>query len=313
LDRTETILIHQAKSRIKAFVVLNPVAGESDPEMIKRIFDRHLDRGDWHYELYETTGTESLPEVIKLALNHDFDLFVVAGGDGTVAGVAGGLVHTGLPLGIIPVGTGNALARELNIPLDIEEAVSLLTGDHATVQIDTMQINEQYFTLNVTVGVSSSIIRSTGRASKRRFGRLAYIWSGIKGLFGFQPRNFKLQVDGQHYRFRASELAVLNAGILGGSPFRWGPNIHLNDGDLNVAIVRIRTFFDFFRLGWDVLRDRQKQDPNVRYLKVKHQVGVDSDRPLLVQADGEVIGQTPVRVKLVASALAVIVPKTTEL
>ncbi len=115
-------------------------------------------------------------------------------------------------------------------------------------------------------------------------------------------------VDDQRHRVRASELAVVNAGILGGSPFRWGPHIRLDDGLLDVAIVRVRTLFDYFRLAWDVLWNRQKQAPNIRYLQARQTIEINSDRPLVVQGDGEVIGRTPVQVQVVPNAVRVIVP-----
>jgi diacylglycerol kinase (ATP) len=292
----------------RVFVVLNPVAGHSDPEFIRQALDRHLASGNRTYQVYETTGQEQLSKVVRAALDEGFNLFVAAGGDGTVSGVAGGLIHSGTPLGIIPVGTGNALARELDIPLHPEDALKLLIGEHTLKCIDAMQVKERFFTLIISVGLTSIAIRDTGRESKRRLGRLAYIWTGLRGLLGFQPQRFTIIVDDQRHRVRASELAVVNAGILGGSPFRWGPHIRLDDGQLDIAIVRVRTLFDYFRLAWDVLWNRQKQDPNIRYLQARQTIEINSDRPLVVQGDGEVIGRTPVQVQVVPNAVQVIIP-----
>lgn len=291
----------------KMFVVLNPVAGRSEPETIRQALDRLLTYDNRGYEVYETTGREQLSEVVRAAIDEDFELVVAVGGDGTVSGVAGGLVRTSIPLGVVPVGTSNALARELDIPLHFEEALQLCFGKHATKVMDAMQVGDRIFLLNISIGLSSFTMR-TAREDKRRFGRLAYIWTGLRGLLGFQPQRFRLKVDGQSHHIRASELAIVNAGILGGSPFRWGPHIRLDDGQVDISIVRVRTALDYFRLVWDVLLNRQKQDPNIGYLQAQQSIEIDSGQPLLVQGDGEIIGRTPLRVQIIPNAVHVIVP-----
>lgn len=293
---------------MKIFVVLNPVAGQSKPETIRQALDRHLVQNNHSYEVYETTGQEQLSDVVRAAVDEDFDLFVAAGGDGTMSGVAGGLVQTGLPLGIIPIGTSNSLARELDIPLHPEEALRLCIGKHATKVIDTMQVKERFFLLNISLGLSSLTMFRTAREDKRRFGRLAYIWTGLRGLLGFRSQRLNLKIDGQSHHVRASELAIVNAGIFAGSIFRWGPQIRLDDGRVDISVVRVRTAFDYFRIGWDILLNRQKQDPHIRYFQARGNIEIDSDRPLLVQGDGEIIGRTPLRVQVVPHAVEMIVP-----
>jgi predicted polyphosphate/ATP-dependent NAD kinase len=124
------------ETRPKALVVLNPVAGNSDASIVRQALEENLGNGDWYYEIYETTGQERLADVVRAALGQDFDVFVAAGGDGTVSGVVNGLIHSKHPLGIIPVGTGNTLARELDIPLNIEDALGILIGEHEVRTID---------------------------------------------------------------------------------------------------------------------------------------------------------------------------------
>ena len=297
-----------------AFVVLNPVAGNSDPGLIRNAVERHLGGRGWTYEVYETTGRERVAEIVRAALKRGFEVAIAAGGDGTVSGVAGGLVHTGIPLAIIPVGTGNALARDLGLPLDLEGALGLLVDEHETrtIDVDAMQVGDRFLILNLGVGISALAVRGIEHTEKRRLGRIAYVWAGLVEFLGFQPQRFTVVVDGWSGQFRASEVMVLNSGGLGNPYVRWGSQIRPDDGRIDVRIVRAWTALDYLRLGWNFLLGQQKKDPGLQSLSAERSVAIRANRRLPVQGDGDLIGQTPVQVKVVPSAVRVIAPLAVE-
>jgi diacylglycerol kinase (ATP) len=200
----------------------------------------------------------------------------------------------------------------LGIPLDLHTALGLLTGDYAVRNIDAIQVENRFFVINVSTGVSSLTMRHTQRSLKRRWGPVAYIWRGIKWLVGFQPRRFSIVVDGEPRRLRASEVVVANSGVIGLLPFRWGAHVRLDDGKLDVCILRVRTVPDYLRLIWNILLGQQKRDPDVRYLSAERSIIINTDQPLPVQGDGEVIGHTPVQVQVAPKAVDVIVPAGVE-
>jgi diacylglycerol kinase family enzyme len=101
---------------------------------------------------------------------------------------------------------------------------------------------------------------------------------------------------------------VANSGILGQQPFRWGPDIRPDDGRLDVCVVRARTLLDYMQLSWYVLTGQHRRSPNVRYFTAERTVVIATGRPLPVQGDGEIIGETPVSIEVVPRAVAVIVP-----
>jgi YegS/Rv2252/BmrU family lipid kinase len=290
------------------FIVLNPAAGNCEADVARQAFRRHFGGVDWVYEVYETTGEERVAEIVRAALGRGVDLAVAAGGDGTISRVVDGLVHTGVPLGIVPIGTGNALARDLGIPLDLERALSLLTGEHTVVSVDAMQVDDRFCLLSVGIGISALMMRDTEREDKRRFGPIAYLWTGFAKLCGFQPCCFTLLVDGRRRQFRASEVTIANSGSLGDPAFRWGPQIRMNDGRLDVCIVRARTVLGYFGVIWNILLRRPRRDPRIRFLSGVQSITVDAQEPLPVQGDGEVIGQTPVYVQVVPGGVRVIAP-----
>lgn len=293
----------------RTYVVLNPVAGHSDPQLARRALERHFDEAGRPYELYETTGRERLWEVVQGALNRGFDRLVAVGGDGTVSGVADGLVGTGVPLGIVPMGTGNALARDLGIPLDLDGALRLLQESPATRQVDAMEVGGHYYFLHVGVGLSALTMRDTEQDSKRRFGRLAYIWAGLVQVTGVRLRRFAVTVDGRRHPMRASEVMVLNCGALGAPYLRLYQHVDLDDGRVDVYVLRGRTLLDYIRVAGRSLLGRERRDPSVRYLPAEGEVEIRAGRPLPVQADGDIVGEAPVRIAVVPRAVGVIVPE----
>jgi YegS/Rv2252/BmrU family lipid kinase len=292
----------------KVYVVHNPEAGSYDSALVREMLEQQFTDNNWEYTIYEITGQEEVTELVRAAAEQGYDLFVASGGDGTISSVASGLIGTGLPMAIIPAGTVNALARELKIPFDLGQALSLLGQQPAIAEIDALQVGEQFFLLQVGVGVSSLSMRETERDNIRRFGRLAYFWPGIKHLLNFQPQRFNLVVDGHRYRVRAAEVTVANASSLRGSPLRWGPNIRLDDGQVEACIIKARTALDYLRLGYNLVLKQESRDPSIRYLPVKQEITIDVNHPLPVEGDGEIIGKTPVQIQVVPKAVRIIVP-----
>jgi diacylglycerol kinase (ATP) len=294
----------KTKASTKTFVVLNPVAGERHPARIREGLERYFS----NYQVYETTGEEHIPAIVRKALNQQFKLVIAAGGDGTVSGVAGGLVYTDVPLGIIPTGTGNMLARGLGIPLDVKGALELLTDVHRIRDIDGMQIESDLFVLNISIGVSSAAMGGTDRQSKRRFGLAAYIWTILKQLLGFQPHRFSLVIDDRPLQVRAMEILIANGALPRMTDLPLGSDVAPDDGRLDLFILLARTALDYLKVAGNLLLGRQGRDATIRHLRAQRDLVIDANRTLPVQADGDVIGQTPVHVRVVNNAVKVIVP-----
>lgn len=297
-----------------AFVLLNPVAGDSGP-MVRRSLQRHLADAGWSWEYYETTEEDHVADVVRERVDaggQPIDLVVAVGGDGTMSGVAGGVARSGVPMGIVPVGTGDTLARELGIPVDPRGAMELLTGDHVLREIDAMVVGERFYVLNVSVGISGLMMRDTARVDKRRFGRAAYVWTGLRKLFGYQPHRFTVVVDGKTRVVRASEVAVVNSGALGDPSFRWSPKVALDDGRIDVCIIRAKSVADYVGVAVSVALRRHGEESAIEHVIAEERVVVDADPELPVQADGEFLGKPPVEVTVAPGAVGVVVPESRE-
>jgi YegS/Rv2252/BmrU family lipid kinase len=301
-----------ASQQPRVFVVLNPAAGKSNPDRIRQVVGEHLESFAEVYQIYTTTGEEDLGEVVGQALEEGFNRVWAAGGDGTVSGAANGLVNSGVPLGVIPAGTGNTLARDLGIPLDLEPACELLTGRHATRTIDVMQTSDRYFLLSVSVGVSAVMTTYSSRQQKDWMGTLSYIINGIRAVVfnSFWP--FEVEMDGQVRRCRASEINAANAGIIGFEPIRWGEDVRLDDGQVHLCRARVENLWEVFTVAFGVAFRRQKQLKELVCEPFSDYVEIRSQRSVPVQGDGEDHGTTPIRIDVVPGSLEIMVPREDE-
>ncbi|MGH2535774.1 MAG: diacylglycerol/lipid kinase family protein [Candidatus Promineifilaceae bacterium] len=293
---------------MQLFVVINPAAGRAQAEEVRRALARYLPPPKWQLTTYETSGRESVPDVVRQALADGAEWVLAAGGDGTVSAVADGLAGSGVPLGIIPAGTGNALAQELGIPQNIERAVQLLAGRPPARPLDAIQCDGRHFVLAVGTGMDAYAISGASRQAKRRLGRLAYLASTLKVALGVQPRVFTLVADGRRRRVRAAAILIANIGTLT-RPMRWGKHIQPDDGWIDICILRASNLLDILLVGWDILMPgRPRRDRNLRFWRARHQILVLADRPLPVQGDGEMIGQTPIELRVAPAAIQVLAP-----
>ncbi len=302
--------------RIKVLAILNPRSGSCTPEAVRLAIGEHLASAE--VVIHEVNPGDDLPAIIHGALARGFDPIIAAGGDGTVSTVANALVGTQAHLIIFPLGTANVLARELGIPIELDGACKLSAGrvnpgslagkHHEIVEIDAMRVQGHHYFTQIGVGIDSIMIRDTAVEHKRRFGRLAYLWTALITLVGFQPRRFSLTIDDRKLSRRASQVLVANTGMMGQAGLRWGPEIRPDDAKLDVCIARARSLVDFAVMFWHVLRRSHQKSRNVRYLVATQSVTIEAKHPLPVQADGEIIGPTPVHIELVPKALKVVVP-----
>lgn len=302
------------EEKTKTYVVLNPVAGVSEPGTVRERIESALLAHEFPFEIYETTGgrDENIKQVVRDAVRRGFKLFVSAGGDGTLSSVIDGLVGSDIPLVIIPTGTWNALARALEIPLQVDPAIDLLFQPHRIRAIDAMQVGQNYFVLSVSAGIGALAIKDVERKDKRRLGKLADLRKAVAELLEFRAFQFEVKIDGVLNKFRASELMVANTSILGIKALRLDPHIRMDDGKLNVCRIYANTLTEYLKLGLSMLRGDQERNWNMLCVEALQEVEIHSRSKLPVQGDGEVIGQLPVTVKLRPKAIQVLTPPHVE-
>lgn len=231
----------------------------------------------------------------------------VLGGDGTVMEVLGALAHSGVPVGILPGGTGNLVARSLGIPLSIERAVRLLSRGR-TVKMDLGVVGSgRYFAFSVGAGVDARMIAETSARGKRTFGPAAYALTAIR--CSLAPRSFHVRavVDGEVVERDAAAVMVANSGGVLNDLITLGPGIRSDDGRLDLCIFSPRGGAQAAALGWRLLTKRFDAHPTLLY-RSGREFRIECEPAQIYQADGELLGDTPFEARVEPGAATVITP-----
>ena len=293
---------------MRILIVVNPVAGRTKAGTIIDALQRQLKSSQGQLEFYETKGDEPVGDFVRQAIEDGIDRVYAVGGDGTVSEVVDGMALSGIPLGIIPAGTGNVVAQELGIPLNFDKACQMLASTSAVKEVDAIQVGEQFFILAVGTGIDAQVMESVSRERKRRYGPAAYAWSTMKVILGMQPRRFTIIADGKPFQTRAAVVLLSNVGTLT-RPLRWGPDIKPDDGRIDINIIRGKHMLDYLLTAYDVLPGGPRRIAHIRRLHASESVVVYADETLRVQGDGDLIGQTPLEARVVPGAIRVLVPQ----
>jgi diacylglycerol kinase family enzyme len=296
------------KAGSKALIVINPVAGFINPELMKRTCEQQFHAAGWRTTFCFTQKDKSLVDEIQKAVHDGVDLVVAVGGDGTIALVAAGLVNTNVPLGIIPAGTWNAIARHLYLPASPIRAIELMTGKHTVRKLDMMAVGNTVHAMNIGVGFSAKMNSGANRAEKRKMGILAYFRHFFKLLFGLEMPKYVIDLDGNIFHGRATEIFIANYGIAGLHLLDDSLDIHPDDGKVDVLLMQARTILDLPILIWHMFIKKEKRTPKYRQLSARKSLVIYTSPVSPVQGDGDLIGTTPIRVKVMPRSILVIAP-----
>jgi len=307
----------------RAAVVINPTKF-ADLPMIRQRITSTCHAAGWGDPLfYETTVADPGTGQARSAVAEGASVVCSLGGDGTVRAVACALVGTETPLGILPAGTGNLLARNLDLPVALDEAVgAALTGRNRRIDVGELVIGEvdaqgesvnggelvtEHFLVMGGMGLDALIMGGTNEVLKQRVGWAAYLLTGVKHLVSPEFRT-QLRLDSEpEFKRRARAVVIGNCGrLLGGLVLM--PDARVDDGKLDVVIASPRGFVGWAPVIARVLTRRRKGHATLDH-KVCREVRVRVDRPLPVQVDGDVVGEaTEINASLRPAALTVRVP-----
>lgn len=233
------------------------------------------------------------------------DMIIVAGGDGTCNAVVDAVVPWQLPVGILPLGTANDLARTLDIPEDIEGACQVI-ADGATRSIDLGRVNGKYFFNVASIGLSVSIARELSGEIKRRWGVLGYLWTAIRVTFRARPFRAEIRCDGKTWHVKTLQIAVGNGRFYGGG-MRVAEDAEIDDQKLDLYSLEVKHHWQVIWLFPALRRGCFKQCPDVRTLKGQR-FEIRTRKPRRINCDGELLSRTPATFELVPQCLQVYAP-----
>jgi len=238
----------------------------------------------------------------------DAEAVVVAGGDGSLNAAAPALVKTGLPLGIIPAGTANDLARTLGLPQDMEAAADVIAAGHRR-QIDLGEVNGHPFFNVASLGLSAELARQLTKETKRRFGRLGYAITALKVLTNARPFRAMIVSSDGAVRVKTLQIAVGNGRYYGGG-MAVDHRAEIDDSHLDLYSLEIGRVWKLLAMAYDFRKGRHGLWQEVRASR-DTSFEIRTRRPRPINADGELVTFTPARFGVLPRAVSVFVPSAT--
>lgn len=290
-------------------VVYNPIKASDD---LRRTITRQATATGWEDAIWlETTEENPGPAITDHVVSAGADRVIVAGGDGTVRIVADRLAETGIPMAVVPLGTGNLLARNLDIPLSEAEALEVAFGDH-TRDIDLIKVTVdgvpgEHFAVIGGLGVDAMIMDDTSPELKDVIGAGAYFIAAAKAL-GRTPINMQITLDDHRPRRRNAMIcAIGNVGMLAGN-LTLIPGAQPDDGRLDVYVASPHRLTHWLRVLLRLITLRPRADDRVDQWQASH-AEVRLDHPDPYQLDGDVAGDCrTLRAEVRPAALTICVP-----
>lgn len=218
----------------KILFVINPVSGSKSKDYIPNLIKQKFNKNEYDVKIIFTQFAGEATQLVKKHINKGFKSIVAVGGDGTVNEVASGIVETEAVLGIIPLGSGNGLARHLNIPLKPQKALDLIKKANIT-KIDYGKINDRKFFCTTGVGFDAHIGHVFSKLEGRGFKN--YIKATISEFRRYQPKRYEISMDGTTIMRDAFLITFANASQYGNNA-HIAPNADIQDGKLEVSIMR---------------------------------------------------------------------------
>jgi diacylglycerol kinase (ATP) len=287
-------------------VVFNPATGGGEAATRRHDTEAALAAAGLDARWLETTRDDPGQGLTRRAVAEGVDLVMAQGGDGTVMACVTGLAGTEVPLAVLPGGTGNLLATNLDIPSDLDGAVEVaLHGERR--RLDVAAMGDDRFVVMGGIGFDAAMLRDADPRLKARLGAVAYVVSGL-GHLRRRVARFELRLDdGPPIRRAGQGVLVGNLGRLQGG-LQIMPDARPDDGLLDVAVLRTGALADWLRLAVRVLLRRRRKDPELEVFRARR-VEVRCDRPQPVERDGEPAPATDrLVVEVVPRALTLCVP-----
>ena len=273
---------------MRAAVVVNPTKHADGAKFRAEVCESMAAQG-WSEPLWlETTPEDTGRGQAEAAVAQHVDVVLASGGDGTVTACAEGVAGSGVPLAVLPAGTGNLLARNLGLPLAQDQALAVAL-DGQDRRLDVGSANGRPFVAMAGIGFDAMLLDSTGEPLKKKLGWVAYALSALRHLRA-RPVRATLRADGGRVlRRRASGIIIGNVGALQGGVTLL-PGAEPDDGLLDLMVLTARGWSGWLALTADVMLRRDRTGRVAR--TVFRELRVQLDRPQLWELDGEVMGTT---------------------
>lgn len=286
-------------------IIVNPKAGHGRGLRQIDQLQRKLKENALDYQLIATARAGHATEIARELASSGEERIVVMGGDGTIAEVVNGVVGSDIELGLIPVGTGNDLARSLGVPFnDLDGALRVLETGRVK-RIDVGRERDRHFILMVAVGFPALVAEQTNRMKRLR-GPAAFFVAVYRALHRMQTVPVKLALDEKVMELECSSILVQNTPYCGGGQLM-APGASLQDGELDIIVVRPIGKLSLMVNFPKVYQGRHIEHPAFSQFRAKR-VSIETPVRLKKMFDGDLFGETPVEAEACHKVLRVVVP-----
>lgn len=290
-------------------VIINASSGTDDKaQALEQLKEMFAARGLEAQVQLARSGAE-IVDFARRAVKEDRQPIIAGGGDGTINAVAAQLINTDRTLGVLPLGTLNHFAKDLKIPLALEEAAETIISGRA-IEVDVGEVNGRIFLNNSSLGLYPSIVHQR-EEQQQRLGRgkwPAFVWAAFSVLKRYPFLNVRLHADEKELKRRTPFVFIGNNEYVMES-FNIGSRSCLDAGELSLYTAHSKSRFGLLRLAWRALFGGLRDEEDFDALCTKEVWIETSRRQLRVATDGEVtIMQTPLHYRVLPRALRVIVP-----
>lgn len=292
----------------KISFIINPKSGTQSKEHILHLLDEQLDKNRYILEVVYTEYAGHAVEIAAQKAKEGVHAVVAVGGDGTINEIARSLVHTQTALGIIPCGSGNGLARHLQISMDPKKAIEIINEGIIDV-IDYGKINDVSFFCTCGVGFDAFVSLKFAKAGRR--GPLTYLEKTLLESLKYQPETYELETEDGTLKYKAFLIACGNASQYGNNAYI-APQAMLTDGLLDVTILEPFTVLDVPSLSFQLFNKTIDQNSRIKTFRCKT-LRIHRTKPGVVHYDGDplMMGEN-IDVKVIKEGLQVIIPKYAE-
>jgi len=287
----------------KLLFVINPKSGNTDKSNLERQIKSFCNKNSKDFAFFYTSGENDKEKIIEKQLEFQADTLVACGGDGTVNLIAQIILQTEIKLGIIPLGSANGLAHELEIENDVEESLEILRTGTAK-NIDVICINDENYCLHLSdLGFNAQMIKDFEKNEER--GMFAYAKSFFSSLMDKKAADFVIQFNGTEKNVKAEMIVLANASSYGSGAVI-NPGSKLDDGSFELIIFKPMPLRDLLSLTLESFLGDIKNSPYVEIYKVET-LRIYCEKAELLQIDGELKGEhKEVKAEVLKGALKII-------
>jgi lipid kinase, YegS/Rv2252/BmrU family len=288
----------------KIYAIINPISGVGSKDRLQDIISSRCNSRGINVNITNTEYAGHATELTRRAIDDNADCVIAVGGDGTINEIAKNLLHSDVALGIIPKGSGNGLARELNIPMDTRSALDVIFSNNISV-IDACKANDNIFFCTCGVGFDAAI--TVEFAKEKRRGSLTYVKDVVEKYLDYKPEVYELQIDDNTIKEQAFLIVCANASQYGNNAYI-APNADISDGKIDVTILSSFNALDIGPLAIQLFSKTIDKNSKIKTCRTS-KAHIVRQKEGVMNIDGEPIMTTKdIEVSVISSSLKVFTP-----